>query len=349
MLLLAQGLAERGLFVDIVLAKAEGPYLKQIPDTVRVIDLNASRVLTSLPGLVRYLRHERPSALLSALDHANVVSILARRIARISTRVVVSVHNTISIASRQSTTTRGRMMPIFMRWLYPYADEIIAVSRESAVDLARLLQIPKTRIRVIYNPVFTSALLQSAEQPILHPWFQSDQSPVAIAVGRLTAQKDFPTLLQAFALVRQRYNAKLLILGEGEERERLEKMTESLNLQEDVDMPGFVENPYTYMKRAKVFVLSSRWEGLPTVLIEAMACGTPVVATDCPSGPREILEGGKWGKLVPVGDPKALAEVILDTLRNPPGIDPSIRARDFSVERALGEYINVLRLSASSE
>lgn len=345
MLLLAQGFAEQGISVDMVLAKAEGPYLKQVPDTVRVVDLNASRVLTSLPGLVRYLRRERPSAVLSALDHANIIAIIARRIARISARVVVSVHSTISISSKESGTTWGRLMPLFMRWHYPSADTIVAISRSVADDLAPLIRIPKEEIHVIYNPVVSPELFVRVGQPVTHPWFLSKAFPIVIAVGRLTKAKDFPTLLRAFALVKSHCDAKLVILGEGEERGRLEEMIKSLNLQDDVDMPGFVDNPYAYMKRANLFVLSSQWEGLGMVLIEAMACGTPVVATDCLSGPREILEDGKWGKLVPVGDSKALAEAILDTLRNPSDTDPSVRARDFSVERAVREYANVLGLS----
>lgn len=345
MLTLAQGFAERGVSTDLVLAKAEGPYLKQAPDGVRIVDLNAPRVLFSLPRLIRYLRRTRPDALLSALDHANLVAILARRVAGAPARLVVAVHNTMSLATKHAPTLRGQAIPALARWLYPAADRVVAVSRGVAEDITRLYCLPETQVRVIYNPVATPELLHKVSDPVSHPWFEQDMPPVILGVGRLTEPKDFPTLLRAFALVRQRVDARLMILGEGEERATLEQLASELKLQEYVALPGFVENPYAYMRRAALFVLSSRWEGLPTVLIEAMACGTPVVATDCPSGPREILEDGKWGRLVPVGNAEALAEAIVETLRQPPQLNPAARAADFSVEKAVEAYLDVLGLS----
>ncbi len=349
MLLLAHGFARRGVAVDLVLAKAEGAYLKQVPSEVRVVDLNASRVLWSLPRLIRYLKRVRPPALLSALDHANIIAILARRIARTPTRVIVSVHNTMSIATRTSSTPRAHLIPFLARRLFPSADRVVAVSQGVADDAMQLYRLPRDKVQVIYNPVVTPELLDLANQTLDHPWLAEGQPPVLLGVGRLTAQKDFPTLIHAVARVRQQRKARLLILGEGEDRPALESLIRQLGLEQDAALPGFVENPFAYMKRAAVFVLSSRWEGLPTALIEAMACGTPVVSTDCPSGPREILEDGKWGKLVPVGDPEKLAEAILETLDNPPAYNPAVRATDFSLEKAVEAYLNVLGLQHSSE
>ncbi len=311
---LARGFAERGLQVDLVLANAEGPYLSQVPQSVRVVDLKSKRVLYSLPGLVRYLRMERPKALLSAMDHANVVALWAKKLARVPPRVVVSVHNTISIATKRAKNMRGRMMPLFIRKFYPWADVIVAVSKGVAEDLAEITGLPEERIRVIYNPVITPELFAKAEEPVDHPWFRPGEPAVMLGIGRLTAQKDFPTLIRAFALVRKQRPARLMILGEGEERPKLEALVREQGLEEDVALPGFVDNPYKYMKRAAVFVLSSCWEGFGNVLVEAMACGTPVVSTDCPSGPREILDGGRWGRLVAVGDVGSMAKAIEETL-----------------------------------
>ncbi|MCL6533557.1 MAG: glycosyltransferase [Armatimonadetes bacterium] len=344
MLLLAQGFAQRGIAVDLVLAKAEGAYLKQVPHEVRMLNLEASRVLGSLPRLIRYLRRRRPSALLSALDHANIIAILAQRIARTPTRVVVSVHSMTSVALKESPLARARWIPFLARLLFPLADKIVAVSTGVAEDISQLYCLRGNQVEVIYNPVVTPDLLNLALQPLSHPWFAEGQPPVILGAGRLAAPKDFHTLIHAFARVRQQRPARLIILGEGEERPVLESLIRQLGIERDAALLGFVDNPFAYMKRAAVFVLSSRWEAFGNVLVEAMACGTPVVSTDCPYGPREILEGGKWGKLVPVGDPDKLAEALLETLDSRPAYDPSVRARDFSLERAVEAYLNVLGL-----
>lgn len=339
---LAGGLARQGLRVDLVLARAEGPYLSQVSPDVRIVDLAAQRVLFSLPGLVRYLRQEKPTAMLSALDHANIVALWARWLSGVPTRVVVSVLSTISIASRKSDQVRSRLMPYLVRLFYPRADAIVAVSKGVADDLSRATGLPRERIKVIYNPVVTPELPEKAKEPLHHPWFAPGAPPVILGVGRLDRAKDFPTLIRAFALLRQKRKARLVILGEGEERPVLEALTRELGINEDVDMPGFVENPYAYMSRAAVFVLSSTWEGLPGVLIEAMAVGTPVVATDCPSGPSEILEAGRYGKLVLPENPHALAQAIEETLASTPEVQTvRNRAAKFSLERITGEYIQL--------
>ncbi len=339
---LARGFSEKGLDVDLVLAKAEGPYLSEVPAGVRVIDLHSSRVLASLPNLIHYLRRERPQAILSAMDHANIVAIWARKLARVQSRVVVTVHNTLSRATTNSDNFRGRLMPCLIRMFYPWADAVVAVSGGVAEDLAKATGLPQEQIRVIYNPVVTPEILEKAEEPLNHTWFAPGEPPVILSAGRLTKQKDYPTLIRAFAMVRRERPARLMILGEGEERPKLEALIQELGLDEDVSLPGFVDNPYAYMARSAVFVLSSAWEGLPTVLIEAMAVGTPVVSTDCPSGPAEILEGGKWGKLVPVGDIEKIAKAIIDTLEDLNHPDVAKRAQDFGIEKPVQNYLKVL-------
>jgi glycosyltransferase involved in cell wall biosynthesis len=340
---LALGFVEQGLKVDLVLAKAEGPYLSRVPEEVRVVDLGARRVLYSLPGLVRYLRRERPQAMLSALNYANIVAIWAKLLVRVQTHLVVSEHNTLSCSTQNASSVRVKLLPLLIKIFYPYADAVVAVSHGVAEDLITMTGLPMEKVKVIYNPVITPELFAKAEEPLDHPWFRPGEPPVVLGVGRLTKQKDFPTLIRAFALVRKERPARLMILGEGEERPKLETLARELGIEEDFVLPGFVENPYKYMKRASAFVLSSRWEGLPTVLIEALALGVPVISTNCPSGPAEILEHGKWGCLVPVGEPHLLARDILEILQNDVRIPSHKTAWErFSKENAVIAYLQVL-------
>lgn len=342
MVLLANGIAERGFAVDLVLASAQGPYLRDVAPAVRVVDLKARRVATSLLGLVRYLRRERPVALLSALNHANVIALLAGAAAGGDTRVVVSEHSHCSMSLRNAESRRGRMMGRFMRWTYPRADGVVAVSAGVADDLAQAIDLPRARIAVVYNPVVTPAVLEQSVAGLHDPWFAAGEPQVILGAGRLTMPKDFPTLIRAFARLRQTRPARLLILGEGELRAELEALVGELGLADDVRLPGFTDNPFAYMRRSDLFVLSSTWEGFGNVLVEAMACGTPVVSTDCPSGPAEILEHGKWGRLVPVGDVEALADAMRQTLDAPASPDVATRAAEFNVARAVDAYLAVM-------
>jgi len=339
---LARGFAERGLKVDLVLAKAEGPYLSQVPLEVRVVDLGARRVLYSLGSLMRYLRWEQPQAMLSALTHANIVAIWAKLLAGVKTRLVVTEHNTLGQAMVNIPSVKIRSMPLLIGTFYPYADEVVAVSQGVAKDLVTLTRLPSEKVRVIYNPVITPELFVKAGELLDHPWFRPGEPPVILGVGRLTKQKDFPTLIRAFALVRKECRARLMILGEGEDRPKIEALVRELGLEEDVALPGFVDNPYKYMKRAAVFVLSSQWEGLPTVLIEALALGTPVISTDCPGGSAEILENGRWGQLVPVGNIRALAGAILAAIEDK-GLPAAVDSLEkFTLERTVEEYLATL-------
>lgn len=343
MLNLAQGLAESGCAVDLVLARATGSFLTEVPKTVRVEDLKASRVLTCLPALVRYLRREQPEAMLSVFGYVNIIAIWARRLAGVRTRLFVNEQNTVSLEARNASRWRGRLTPRLIRRFYPGANGIVVVSQGVRDDLAQLTKIPRERITVIYNPsVVRAEVLEKARAPLEHPWFEPGQPPVLLAVGRLEPQKDYPTLLQAFAQVRRRRPARLLILGEGKERPMLEALRKELGLEQDASLPGFVMNPFAYMARASVFVLSSRWEGLPTVLIEALCCGTRVVSTDCPSGPREILRDGEYGPLVPVGDAGALAKAIETTLAGQTPGPPPESWRPYDLETVVSQYRNLL-------
>ncbi|PSB24867.1 glycosyl transferase [Stenomitos frigidus ULC18] len=345
MLHLAEGLAGRGFKIDLVLAETKGAYLDTVPSSIRIVDLKArSPLLVSKTlALRRYLQQEQPSVLFSALDILSSAT-WAQRLAGVPTRVVMCVQTNLSQQFRDhQPNTIGRIRPKLVRLFYPWADAIVAASKGVAEDVARLTGISSDTIRVIYNPVVTPAVLAKMQQPVDHPWFATGEPPVILGVGRLVSQKDFPTLVEAFAIVRKQRSARLMILGEGEDRAKLEAQIRALGLQDDVALPGFAENPYAYMAHASVFALSSIFEGFGNVVAEAMAAGTAIVSTDCPSGPAEILEGGKYGKLVPVNDPAALAEGILATLQAPIAADVlRQRAQEFSVDRVTDQYIHVL-------
>ncbi len=339
---LANGFVALGHQVDLVLVKAEGPYVKDVDARVQIVDLGSTRVLYSLFPLMRYLRENKPDGILSALNHANIIALFARLLTRSQAKLVVSEHGNMAKVSRKRAKFTGVFVPILMRWMYCYADAIVAVSRGSAETLAEFLTIPYSRIHVIYNPVVEPGLFLSADEPLVHPWGVEDDYQYILSVGRLATQKDFPTLLRAFAAVRKEHNVRLVILGEGELSAELEKIAHELKITKHMLMPGFVENPYSWMRHCAVFVLSSAWEGFGNVLVEAMACGAPVISTDCQSGPAEILEEGKWGRLVPVRDVAALADAIKDTLGEKDHPEVAIRAAEFDVDSAVDGYLRVM-------
>jgi glycosyltransferase involved in cell wall biosynthesis len=337
---LVQGITERAVPVDVVLAAATGAFMDQLPAAARVVDLRANRLLKSLFPLARYLRRERPRVLVSSMSHANLIALWAGRLAGGSTPVVVTVHNTMSESTRGRLG--GALEPRLLRMFYPWAASVVAVSRGAADDLARTCGLPRDRVQVVYNPVITPAVRAMAQRDPGHPWFAPSQPPVVLGVGRLTPQKDFRTLLRAFAEVRRSLPARLMILGEGPERPGLVALADELGVRDDVALPGFRDDAMAYIARAALFVLSSAWEGLPTVLIEALMTGTRVVSTDCPSGPREILQDGRLGALVPVGDHRALAEAMHAALTRPPAPIPPETLTPFTREAAVDNYLRLL-------
>jgi glycosyltransferase involved in cell wall biosynthesis len=339
---LMQGITERGLPVDLVVAAATGPLLAQLPVAVRLVDLKAKRVIRSLVPLTGYLRRERPRVLISSMNYANLIALWAGRLSGSRTPVIVTVHTTLSYSRPQQARLSPGLWARLFRNFYPWASSVVAVSRGAADDFARVSGLPGDMIEVVYNPVITPDLLAGARKPPPHPWFAPGEPPVFLGVGRLTRQKDFSTLIRAFAQVRQERTSRLLILGDGEDRATLTALANELDVAADVALPGFQENAAGFMAASAVFVLSSGWEGLPTVLIEALAAGTRVVSTDCPSGPREILQDGRLGALVPVGDAAALAHAMIEALDRPRCPPPAEALRPFTRDAAVDHYLSLV-------
>lgn len=370
---LASGLVARGHRVDLVMARYEGHFLDQIPPEIRVVDLRVrsarqslwvlprlgkeaffwakmilarkpNYVLGALAGLANFLKREQPDVVIASMHYPNIVSVIARELAQVESRIILTIHSTFSeeIAISKRKRPKGNKLEVNKR-LFPKADAVVAVSQGVADDLALTLSLPEETFTTIYNPVVTEFLEQQAKEPLVHPWFEGDGPPVLLAVGGFKPAKDHMTLLRAFALVRAERDVRLIILGEGKLRESLSHQAEQLGIAADLEMPGFVANPFQYMAGASLFVLSSVFEGLGMVLVEAMACGCPVISTDCPSGPSEILEQGRFGTLVPMKDEQSMAKAIIHALDTPHDTARLVaRGREFSLDRATENYLELI-------
>jgi glycosyltransferase involved in cell wall biosynthesis len=346
LLAVSDGLAAQGYDVDLVLGNRGGGLASELPSRVHTVDLGCRHVRNCLPRLVAYLRRRRPACLLSTLDHANVLAVAATTLARTRTTPILRLANTLSETRPTRLLDRERVTYALAVRCYRGAHPLIAVSQGVANDLVEVAGVDPARVHVIPNPVVGPELFTLREERVDHEWFTPGSPPVVLGVGRLTRQKNFPLLLRAFAEVRLRRDARLVVLGEGEDRAALEQLAGELGVGADVAFLGFDPNPFRYMARAAVFASSSDWEGLPGALIQALACGVPVVATDCRSGPREILDGGRHGSLVPVGDAAALAAALLDALGAPPAPAPEQAWARYSVDEAVARYARVMEAAA---
>lgn len=344
MLTLANGFAARGVRVDLVLVRATGALLSEVPPSVRVVDLGAGRVITSLPRLVAYLRRERPTTLLSTLNTANVVAVWASRLAATATRSVVRQASHVSWDIGQTPQPSRMVLRSLVRSAYPRADVVVAVSAGVANDLVRTVHVPPERIRTLPSPLLSADIHMKAAAPPEHPWLVDQTVPVVLGAGRLSAEKGFATLIRAFAAARRTRPCRLVILGEGPDRPRLETLAAELGIEADIALPGFLANPFAYMARARVFVLSSATEGLPGVLIHALACGARVIATDCDPGVRELLGNGEFGLTVAVGDVDGMARAILTALDLPRQAPPESVIAQFTDARAVEGYLRVLAI-----
>lgn len=336
-----------GIGVDLLRVRGHGPEVDLGALThARAVDLGSRHVNGAFPALVRWLRRARPAALLTDKDRVNRLAVLARALAHAETRLALRLGTTVSVNLADRGRLERALQRASIRHLYPRADAVIVPSRGAADDLIDYARLDPALVRVVPSPVVTSRLLELAAAPAAHPWL-ADQAgpPVVLGVGELGFRKDFETLVRAFALVRRRRRCRLIILGRGRRRQRLMGLADALGIGDDVDLPGFDPNPYALMARARLFVLSSRWEGLPVALIEALAAGTPAISTDCPSGPAEVLAGGRCGTLVPIGDAAAMAEGISHWLdHRPDPADLAAAVAPYRIEQSARDYLDALGL-----
>lgn len=340
---LANEFVARGHQVELIVAKGKGALASELDERVKLVDLGHQRVWTVLPALAKHLRESNPDVLLSAEAPANLVAIWAKILLLGRLRVVISVRSNMTQYARGGETWYAGIIPFLINACYPFADRVITVSRGVLENLAEISPKAASKGVVIYNPVVDESLKSKMSEPLEDPWFVGSDVPIIISVGRLTLQKNYDLLLRAFARLRKEREARLVIIGDGNQRAQLEAEVTRLGLQECVLLPGFKPNPYPYMSRAALFVMSSDYEGFGSVLVEAMACGCPIVSTDCPSGPREILEDGRWGDLVPVRDEEALAHAMERALTRKHDRNAlRARASDFSVATGVERYLNVL-------
>ena len=377
MLNLCRGFVAQGRRVDLVLCQAKGAYMGQVPPGLRVVELKgagelpgrwlAARVdrknfsamlrpvllakknapeIARIRALQQYMDEHCPDIILSALTYANLATLWAKKISHCPAPVIVSERNVLSTLCNRPEKYRKwrwRYLPELVRVAYPAAAAVIAVSRHVEDELVDHIGLDRETIHTIHNPVVDDSLRESAREELQHQWFSKAEPPIILGVGRLAPQKDFATLIRAFAILRATREARLLILGEGSEREALQQLVNELGVQDDVELAGFVANPFPYMAGASVFVLSSEYEGLPGVLIQAMACGCPVINTDCPGGSADILENGRFGQLIQVRDHASMAAAIASQLDTPTPRELLLgRAEDFSVESAATSYLKLL-------
>lgn len=342
---LANGLRRAGASIDLVVMSGQTrDHQPPIDADIRVIDLRASRLWLSLPAIVKYIRRERPTAVIAAGPLANGFAGLAKRLSGGTTPVILTEHSLNLFGFADGASVGRKLLRAFLTRGYREADAVVGVSRGVADELRKLPYLDPQRIHVIYNPVWSQDLVDRSRQDPNHRWLSEESTiPVILSVGRMDTFKGFDNLIRAFALVRQTREARLIILGEGDQRSSLEQLACDLGVRDAVDMPGFVERPERFMSRAAVFALSARMEALGVVFIEALACGTPIVSTDCPTGPREVLGDSTYGLLVPVDEPAALAAALLAKLTD--AGDRQVlrnRAMEFSEDAAVRKYLALI-------
>lgn len=314
---LAPEIAIRGYCVEVLKIKNHGPYFDNIPEGVKIINLNCSHVYSSFFSLVKYLSKDPPDVLFTDKDRVNRTAILAKLITRAKTKLFVRCGTTISVNLKNRGPLERWLQKKSIGKLYRFADNVITTSLDAADDMSLYTGLERKHIQVVPPPAIPDSILTKDFSVPHHPWYKNKTAPIIVGVGELCMRKDFSTLIRAFKILLNSVDARLVILGKGKREKELRLLSEQLGIKDKVDFPGFVPDPYPYMAHADVFVHSSLWEGLSFVIIEALAVGTNVVATNCPGGSSEILQNGKYGKLVPLKNPEKMAEAVLETLKDP--------------------------------
>jgi glycosyltransferase involved in cell wall biosynthesis len=348
-LIIAEEFRRHGADVTLVLHRLRGQLLDQVPPGLRIVDLSSSRTLLDIPRLIRFLRKEKPDILLSNVDLNNVAALLAKGISFSNTKLVICQHNPISANFVANETWLYRYIALSYRLLSPLISGAVGVSGGVAQELESIARLPADRVITINNPVVGPDFTERADEVADHPWFQWPEGPVFVTAGRLVAQKDHETMIRALAIHRRRSAGRLIILGTGPLRDKLSDLVVRLNLTEAVDFLGFRANALPYFRQADAFLMSSRCEGFGNVIVEALGCGTPVISTRCNHGPAEILDGGRYGVLVEMENPAALAEAMdqVATLRERfPAEMLRRRAGDFSYAACASRYMALFKVLA---
>ncbi|WP_019422649.1 glycosyltransferase [Paenibacillus sp. OSY-SE] len=317
-----------------------GPFVSHLPEDIAVTDLGISQVRYSVIKLVNEINRIQPDVIMSTLMHLNIALLAIKPFLKGNPKIIVREANMPS----QELKRRGKLHRLLYKWYYPRADQIIALSNDMKNDILQSNeQIQSQQVTIIHNPVVLHEIRKNAQEQVNHRWLSDKKMPVILNVGRLEEQKDHITLLHSFAIVHQRMDCRMIILGTGSQYERLNALAQQLNIREHIDFAGFVENPYMYMRQSDLFILSSKYEGLPNVLLEAMGLGLPIVSTNC-AGVPDVLEEGTYGKVVPIGDAEQLADGIYAKLTSP---DPSdfmklrTHAEKFDIERIVDQYTDL--------
>lgn len=360
---IANAFAARGYAIDVLVLKPVGQLEGKVDARITIVSLDAGRIIFSLPKLITYLRREKPETLLALDEFTHLMALLARPIASPKTRIVLRIGNMLTELFKRYTGFKNKMVPFFIRLLYRYADLIVANSRGVADNTMLVTGIHPNRVKVIYNPKSLETIVHMSKEPSGHMWLESKTVPVILAVGRLRIQKNFSLVISAFSKVVKKIPSRLIIVGAGREEGRLLELAKKLGCAESVSLVGYSDNPYAYMGEADVFVSASLWEGMPNALLEALVCKMPVIASDCSSGPREILapntdylfrltkgiEYAKYGVLTTTNDESALVEALTAmltdaSLRGRYSVLSKERIKDFDSEKIIDEYAEALGL-----
>ena len=349
---IANNLSKRGYFIDIVLAKGGNIYLEEISPSVNIINLKSKSTILSFFPLSRYLKKSRPYGIISALSHANCAVLLAGNIIDKNIKIVVSERNISYRKTKNKIGFKRIILDWLIKYFYPQAKCIVTVSEGVRKSIISTYKFKDDQVKCILNPIDFKKINKLKSESILNNEIINDlkneNQKIILSVGSLTKQKNYSLLIKAFKIVSEQINCKLIILGEGPERLNLKRLCRDLEIDsKSIYLPGFIANPFPYMKACDLFVLSSLWEGLPNVLIQALACNCNIISTDCDAGPREILEDGKWGRLIKVNDIDALANAILKELssKNQQYGDSKMGGLNrFNIDKVTNQYLEALEL-----